>query len=99
MAKTSGVDLEAKAGAGVPNLRQFAAVHCYVLATPATPLEPTVLASAVALDHFSDVKMGDLLHGKQSILHIYFTQVSRTGEDTPSSLCSVGTTREAAVYW
>ena len=34
-----------------------------ILPTPATSLDPFVLASAIPLDHFSDVERGDLLLG------------------------------------
>ena len=54
--KASGVNLEAKSGAGVPE-----AVR--VLSTPATLLEPIVLALAFPLDYFSDVERGNLLVG------------------------------------
>ena len=55
MEKASGVNLEAKSGAGVPE------AVCDVLATPATSLESVVLALAFPLDYFSDVERGDLL--------------------------------------
>ena len=57
MEKASGVNLEAKSGAGVPEEVRI------VLATPVTSLEPVVLALAFPLDYFSDVKRGDLLLG------------------------------------
>ena len=57
MEKASGLNLEAKSGAGV-----LEAV-CVVLATPAISLEPVVLALAFPLDYFSDMERGDLLHG------------------------------------
>ena len=57
MEKASGVNLEAKSGARVPE-----AVHG-VLSTPATSLEPVVLALAFPLDYFSNVERGDLLFG------------------------------------
>ena len=57
MEKASGVNLEAKSGAGVPK------AACVVLPTPATLLEPVVLALAFPLDHFSNVERGDLLLG------------------------------------
>ena len=44
-------------------VRQFIIVFKFVLAAPATVLEPCVLAFAFPLDHFSDVERGDLLHG------------------------------------
>ena len=50
-------DLEAKSGAGVPK------AVCVILPTPATLLEPVVLALAFPLDHFSNVERGDLLLG------------------------------------
>ena len=57
MEKASGVNLEAKSGAGVPETVRVA------LSTPATSLEPAVLALAFTLDNFSDVERGDLLFG------------------------------------
>ena len=57
MEKASGVNLEARPGAGV-----LEAV-CVILATPVTSLEPVVLALAFPLDYFSDVERGDLLLG------------------------------------
>ena len=57
MEKASGVNLEAKSGAGVPKAVPV------VLPTPATLLEPVVLALAFPLDHFSNVERGDLLLG------------------------------------
>ena len=57
MEKAAGVNLEAKAGAGVPKAARV------VLTTPATLLEPVVLALAFPLDHFSNVERGDLLLG------------------------------------
>ena len=56
MEKASGVNLEAKSGAGVPK------AVCVILSTPATLLE-LVLALAFPLDHFSNVERGDLLLG------------------------------------
>ena len=44
--------------------------HEAVEQTPATSLEPVVLALAFPLDHFSDMKRGDLLLGLQPVLHI-----------------------------
>ena len=44
-------------GAGVPKAVRV------VLPTPATSLEPVVLALAFPLDHFSNVERGDLLLG------------------------------------
>ena len=55
MEKASGVNLDAKSGAGA-----LEAIHV-ILATPATSLEPVVLALAFPLDYFSDVERGDLL--------------------------------------
>ena len=52
MEKASGVNLEAKSGAGVPEAVRV------VLATPATSLKPVVLALAFPLDYFSDVERG-----------------------------------------
>ena len=57
MEKASGVNLEAKSGAGVPKAVRV------VLPTPATSLEPIVFALAFLLDHFSNVERGDLLLG------------------------------------
>ena len=57
MEKASGVNHEAKSGAGVPDAVRV------VLPTPATSLEPVVLALAFPLDHFSNVERGDLLLG------------------------------------
>ena len=57
MEKASGVNLKAKSGGGVPE-----AVHV-ILATPATLLEPVVLALAFPLDYFSDVEKENLLFG------------------------------------
>ena len=57
MEKASGVNLEAKSRAGVPK-----AVH-FVLPTPATLLEPIVLALAFPLDYFSEVERGNSLVG------------------------------------
>ena len=57
MEKALGVNLKAKSGAGVPK------AVCVVLATPATSLEPVVLALTFPLDYFSDVERGDLLLG------------------------------------
>ena len=51
------VNLEAKSGAGVPEAVRV------VLATPATSLEPVVLALAFPLVYFSDVERGDFLLG------------------------------------
>ena len=57
MEKASGVNLEAKSGARVPEAVRV------VLVTPATLLEPVVLALAFPSDYFSDVERGDLLLG------------------------------------
>ena len=57
MEKASGVNFEAKSGAGVPE------AVCVILPTPAMSLEPVVLALAFPLDYFSDVERGDLLLG------------------------------------
>ena len=57
MEKASGVNLEAKSGAGVPKAARV------ILPTPATLLEPVVLALAFPLDHFNNVERGDLLLG------------------------------------
>ena len=57
ISKASGVNLEAKSGAGVPE------AICVVLATPVTSLEPVVLAPAFPLDYFSDEESRDLLLG------------------------------------
>ena len=57
MEKASGVNFEAKSGAGVPEAVRV------VLATPATLLEPVVLALAFPLDYFSNMERGDLLLG------------------------------------
>ena len=57
MEKASGVNLEAKSRAGVPEAVRV------VLATPETLLEPVVLALAFSLDYFSEVEKGDLLLG------------------------------------
>ena len=57
MEKASGVNLEAKSGAGV-----LEKVHV-VLATPATSLRPVELALAFPSDYFSDMERGDLLLG------------------------------------
>ena len=53
MEKASGVNLEAKSGAGVPKAVQ----------RPAMSLEPVVLALAFPLDYFCDVERRDLLLG------------------------------------
>ena len=55
MEKDSGVNLEAKSGAGVPKAVRV------VLATPTMSLEPVVLALASPLDYFSSMERGDLL--------------------------------------
>ena len=55
--KASGINLEAKSGAGVPEAVPV------VLATPATSLEPVALLLAFPLDYFSDVERGVLLLG------------------------------------
>ena len=55
MEKDSGVSLEAKSGAGVPEAVRV------VLASLATSLEPVVLVLAFPLDYYSDVERGDLL--------------------------------------
>ena len=57
MEKASGVNLEAKSGAGM-----LEAV-CVILSTAATSLEPAVLALAFPLNYFSDMERGDLLLG------------------------------------
>ena len=57
MERASGDNLEAKSGAGVPE------ALCVILPTPATLLEPVVLALAFPLDHFSDGERGDFLLG------------------------------------
>ena len=57
MEKASGVNLEAKSGAGVPEAVRV------ILPTPATLLEPVILALAFPLDYFRDVERGDLLVG------------------------------------
>ena len=57
MEKASGVNLEAKSGAGV-----LKAVRV-VLPSPVTLLEPAVLALGFPLDHFSNVERGDLVLG------------------------------------
>ena len=57
MENASGVNLKAKSGA-----RVLEAVRV-ILATPATSLEPGVLALAFPLDYFSDVERMDLLLG------------------------------------
>ena len=57
MEKASGVNLEAKSGAGVPE------AVCAFLATAAMSLEPIVLALDFPLDYFSDVERRDLLLG------------------------------------
>ena len=62
MEKASGVNLEAKSGAGVPE------AVCVILATPATSLEPVVLALAFPLDYFSDVKRGICCLGNSHII-------------------------------
>ena len=61
MEKASGVNLEAKAGAGVQ--RQFVTMYSHALATPVTSLEPVVLALAFPLDYFSDMEREDFLLG------------------------------------
>ena len=55
MEEASGVNLKAKSRA-----RVLEAVRV-ILATPATSLEPVVLALAFPLDYFSDVERGNLL--------------------------------------
>ena len=77
MEKASGVNLEAKSGAGVSK-----AVHV-VLPTPAMSLEPVVLALAFPLDHFSNVKRGGSAAWVAAYPPYYFTQASCSGEDTP----------------
>ena len=57
MEKASGVNLEAKSGARVPE-----AVGV-ILSTPVMSLEPVVLVLAFPLDYFSDMERGDLLVG------------------------------------
>ena len=57
MENASGVNLEAKSGAIVPEAVRV------ILATPAMLLEPVVLALAFPLDYFRDVERGDLLLG------------------------------------
>ena len=57
MENASGVNLEAKSGARVPEAVRV------ILSTPVTLLEPVVLALAFPLDHFSNVERGDLLLG------------------------------------
>ena len=57
MEKASGVSLEAKSGAGVPE------AVCVILATPAKSLKPVVLVLAFPLDYFNDVEREDLLGG------------------------------------
>ena len=52
MEKASGVNLEAKSGAGVLK------AACVVLPIPATLLEPVELALAFTLDNFSDMEGG-----------------------------------------
>ena len=52
MEKASGVNLEAKYGAGVPEAVRV------ILSTPAMSLKPVVLALAFPLDYFSDMERG-----------------------------------------
>ena len=77
MEKASGVNLEAKSGAGV-----LKAVRV-VLPTPATLLEPVVLALAFPLDHFSNVERGESAAWLTACPPYDFTQASCSGEDTP----------------
>ena len=82
MEKASGVNLEAKSGAGVPK------AVCVVLSTPATLLEPVVLALAFPLDYFSDGERGGFPAWETAYPPYYFTQALCPGEDTPAS-CTV----------
>ena len=77
MEKASGVNLEAKSGARVPEAVRV------VLPTPATLLESVVLALAFPLDHFSDVERGGgFAAWVTAYPPYYFTQASCSGEDT-----------------
>ena len=77
MEKASGVNLEAKSGAGVPE------AVCVILSTPATSLEPVVLALAFPLDYFKDMERGEFDAWVTAYPPYYFTQASCSGEDTP----------------
>ena len=76
MEKASGVNLKAKCRARVPG------AVCVILATPATSLEPVVLALAFPLDYFSDVERGDFSAWVTAYPQYYFTQASCSGKDT-----------------
>ena len=78
MEKASGVNLEAKSGAGV-----LEEVHV-ILSTPAMLLKPVVLALAFPLYYFSDVERG-FAAWVTAYCPYYFTQASYPGEDTPAS--------------
>ena len=76
MKRASGDNLEAKSGAGVPK------AVCVILPTPATSLEPVVLALAFPLDYFSDVERGGFAAWVTAYPPYYFTQALCSGEDT-----------------
>ena len=90
MEKASGVNLEAKSGAGVPE------AVCIILSTPAMSLKPVILALAFPLDYFSDVERGGCWLGNSlsSILfypgfvpwrgHSSFTYSVKTLDAVPS---------------
>ena len=73
MEKASGVNLEAKSRAGVPK-----AVHV-ILPTPATLLEPVVLALAFPFQQRGEGGFSALV---TACPPYYFTQASCSGEDT-----------------
>ena len=79
MEKASGVNLEAKSRAGVPE-----AVHV-VLSTPVTLLEPVVLARCLSILVFQQCEEGGFAGWVTAYPPYYFTQVSCPGEDTPAS--------------
>ena len=56
-----------------------------VLATPATLLEPVVLALAFPLDYFSNVGRGRFAAGVTAYPPYHFTPASCSRKDTPAS--------------
>lgn len=56
-------------------------IYSYALATPATSVEPIVLAFALPLDIFSDIERGDCCLGT-AYSPYQVTQASCSGEDT-----------------
>ena len=80
MEKASGVNLEAKSEAGVPEAVRD------VLATPATSLEPVVLALAFPLDYFTDVERGDLLLGNSLSSILFYPRFMLSRSSIQSTL-------------